>query len=84
MLIGCLTSSGKNLKHSQDENKFNNIEKQIIYRNDGGMWQPCQQLWQSELKKLKYMLNIIMQHFAFQFTMKNFNKFSIFDSIQDC
>jgi hypothetical protein len=33
------------LKHSQDENKFNNIEKQIIYRNDGGMWQPCQQLF---------------------------------------
>jgi hypothetical protein len=45
MLIGCLTSSGKYLKHSQDENKFNNIEKQIIYRNDGRMWQPCQQLF---------------------------------------
>ena len=34
MLIGCLTSSGKYLKHSQDEN-----------RNDGGMWQPWQQLF---------------------------------------
>jgi hypothetical protein len=45
MLIGCLTSSGKYLKHSQDKNEFNNIERKKIYRNDGGMWQPWQLLF---------------------------------------
>ena len=45
MLIGCLTSSGKYLKHSQDKNEFNNIERKKIYRNDEGMWQPWQLLF---------------------------------------